>query len=335
MKNLRSLFLITILLTPFFTFSQNVSYKKKKGFYAIIVNGKIQTDYQYTNVVPLKNDKLQVENESGFGLFDANGRNTLECVYDALEEDYFGNITMKKDGLIGKTDPQGAIVIPCEYSSIQPSGKDRYLVSQNDKYGVLSNGKLTVPAIYDALRPGSTDHFIAKKNLKTGIVDQFNNIALPFDYDGIDHYVLNEGGLVKYNGEWGVINADKEFSKPTGRIEYRNPDEAPRFKDCEEFANDPGKRKSCAERAMLEHLYGNIKYPVEARNNGIQGTSVISFLISPKGEIREGEVRKSIGGGCDEESLRVIHAMPNWIPGKVEGEPVWSRYILPVRFRLE
>jgi periplasmic protein TonB len=89
------------------------------------------------------------------------------------------------------------------------------------------------------------------------------------------------------------------------------------------------------ERELLEYLAKNIKYPTIARENAIQGTVVIQFVVDKDGSVTEPTVVREVGGGCDEEALRVIKTMPRWIPGKQQGKPVKVRYTLPVKFKLE
>jgi protein TonB len=89
------------------------------------------------------------------------------------------------------------------------------------------------------------------------------------------------------------------------------------------------------EKELLEYLAKHIKYPAIARENGIQGTVVIQFVVDKDGRVTEPVVVREVGGGCDEEALRVIKNMPRWIPGKQQGKAVKVRYTLPVRFRLE
>jgi periplasmic protein TonB len=89
------------------------------------------------------------------------------------------------------------------------------------------------------------------------------------------------------------------------------------------------------ERELLEYLAKNIKYPTIARENAIQGTVVIQFVVDKDGSVTEPTVVREVGGGCDEEAIRVIKTMPRWIPGKQQGKPVKVRYTLPVKFKLE
>lgn len=86
---------------------------------------------------------------------------------------------------------------------------------------------------------------------------------------------------------------------------------------------------------LYKYLAQNIQYPEQAKQENIQGRVVISFVIEKDGSIAEVQVLRGIGGGCDEEALRVVNAMPKWTPGKVRGENVRVKYALPVTFKLQ
>ena len=85
---------------------------------------------------------------------------------------------------------------------------------------------------------------------------------------------------------------------------------------------------------FLKSISQKIKYPAQARRMGIEGRVFIEFLIGKDGTLSEIKVIKGIGGGCDEEALRVIQGSPNWNPGKQRGVPVKQRYTLPIVFKL-
>ncbi len=112
-------------------------------------------------------------------------------------------------------------------------------------------------------------------------------------------------------------------------------EEMPRFPGCED-KEDGEVRQECANQKLLQFIYSNIKYPQAARDAGIQGTSVVSFVVEKDGSITELKMLRSPGEGAfDEEVLRVTGAMPKWIPGKHEGEIVRVEFKLPVKFKLE
>ena len=89
------------------------------------------------------------------------------------------------------------------------------------------------------------------------------------------------------------------------------------------------------EEAMYKWLQGNVKYPQIAKETGITGTIYVRFVVEKDGSISDVTLLNTIGGGCDEEALRVVKAMPKWKAGKQNGVPVRVYFNLPIRFVLE
>lgn len=86
---------------------------------------------------------------------------------------------------------------------------------------------------------------------------------------------------------------------------------------------------------LMKFLGKNINYPTLAKESGIQGRVFINFVVEPNGSISNVKVLRGIGGGCDEEAVRVVKSMPKWSPGKQRGKPVRVSYNLPVKFTLQ
>ena len=89
------------------------------------------------------------------------------------------------------------------------------------------------------------------------------------------------------------------------------------------------------ERAMLEWLGKNIKYPIIAQEQGIKGTVVIRFVVGKSGEVGSVEVMRGVDPSLDKEAMRVVKSMPKWSPGRQNGNPVLVYFTLPVRFVLQ
>ncbi len=87
-------------------------------------------------------------------------------------------------------------------------------------------------------------------------------------------------------------------------------------------------------KAMFRFLNDNIKYPAVARENGIEGTVYVGFVIGKNGVIRDVIVKRGISGGCNEEAVRVVSMMPNWRPGRQNGKEVNVAFTLPIKFTL-
>jgi len=85
---------------------------------------------------------------------------------------------------------------------------------------------------------------------------------------------------------------------------------------------------------MMQYLSSNIRYPEDAREAGTQGRVIVSFIVEKDGSISNAKVAKPTYSSLDEEALRVVSAMPNWMPGKQNGQAVRVKYSVPVSFRL-
>ncbi|MDI9605256.1 MAG: TonB family protein [Bacteroidota bacterium] len=124
---------------------------------------------------------------------------------------------------------------------------------------------------------------------------------------GIDIAELNKHKL--------VVEAEPEVEKPFEVVE-QNP----------EF---PG---GIAE--LHKYLSDNIRYPVIAQENGIEGRVIVRFVVSKTGEISDVEVLRGVDPSLDKEAVRVVESMPKWIPGRQRGRAVPVYFTLPVLFRL-
>lgn len=87
--------------------------------------------------------------------------------------------------------------------------------------------------------------------------------------------------------------------------------------------------------ALMEWLSNNVKYPVVAQENNVQGRVVVSFVVERDGSITDVKVVRGVDPSLDKEASRVVRAMPRWIPGKQNGSAVRVKYNVPVAFRLQ
>ena len=89
------------------------------------------------------------------------------------------------------------------------------------------------------------------------------------------------------------------------------------------------------DRALMDFVKDNIHYPAEAKEKGIKGLLYVNFIVEPDGSLSNIKVLKGVGGGCDEEAIRIVESMPKFKPGMQNGEAVRVSYTIPVIFRLE
>ena len=87
--------------------------------------------------------------------------------------------------------------------------------------------------------------------------------------------------------------------------------------------------------ALYKYIAENIRYPQEAKDIHTEGRVVVRFVVMEDGSIADVEVLRGIGGGCDEEAVRVVKTMPKWKAAVDGGKPVKAHYVLPINFVLQ
>ena len=89
------------------------------------------------------------------------------------------------------------------------------------------------------------------------------------------------------------------------------------------------------EIAMYEYIKKNVIYPKLAMDSNITGKVFVNFVIDKEGNVTDAKILRGIGGGCDEEVVRLVESMPKWTPGELEtGERVKVSFNLPISFTL-
>lgn len=87
-------------------------------------------------------------------------------------------------------------------------------------------------------------------------------------------------------------------------------------------------------KGWAKYLENNLKYPLMARENNITGRVIMSFVVEKNGQLTDIKVLRGIGGGCDEEAVRVFKKSPTWKPGIQNGRPVRVAYTMPILFQI-
>ena len=126
--------------------------------------------------------------------------------------------------------------------------------------------------------------------------------------------------------------------EPKVREIFKVVEEMPRFPGCEDLGT-MAEKKACADKKMLEFIYANVRYPSIARENGIEGTVVVQFVVDVDGSISDVTLARDIGAKCGEEGVRIVNLMNDmperWSPGKQRGRAVPVMFTLPIKFKLE
>jgi len=122
--------------------------------------------------------------------------------------------------------------------------------------------------------------------------------------------------IFNYEGQ----DLSKETNKDDSSYVYSSADDNPKFNG--------------GEKAYLNFLKKNLVYPNEALKKQIEGQVFISVVVNENGKISNIKLLRGIGGGCNEEAIRLIKMMPDWIPGKNAGKNVKVAMAIPVKFKL-
>lgn len=151
----------------------------------------------------------------------------------------------------------------------------------------------------------------------------------------VDGEVPDDGGFINQdilNQSSGIdpidLKVEKYVEKPVEVIEASEKDPPVIF--AEEMPSFPG-----GETERLKFLGTNIIYPQQASELGIQGTVYLQFVVDSKGNITDVKILRGIGGGCEEEAIRVIKMMPPWHPGRQNGRTVRVLYNMSVSFKIQ
>ena len=97
-----------------------------------------------------------------------------------------------------------------------------------------------------------------------------------------------------------------------------------------ELAEYPG-----GVEAMSSYIAKSVVYPEKAKADGVQGKVYVQFVVEPDGSVGDVTVLRGVGGECDDEALRVVKSMPKWQPATFKGNPVRSKYVMPIYYTLK
>ncbi|TAJ12016.1 energy transducer TonB [Marinilabiliaceae bacterium JC017] len=89
------------------------------------------------------------------------------------------------------------------------------------------------------------------------------------------------------------------------------------------------------QQELIRYIIKNLRYPVKAQENGIEGKVYVQFVVNPQGQVEKVRVVRSVHPDLDEEAVRVVNSLPLFSPGKQRGKPVKVQYAVPIAFVLQ
>ncbi len=178
---------------------------------------------------------------------------------------------------------------------------------------VKSSIKFTAPVI-------KKDSEVKKEIVSQNDLNNSKTAVGAFDVKGNS----DEGTVLKATQEIVTEEAPKPQAAAAPAVENKV------FDVVEQMPSFPG-----GNGALMSYLSSNVKYPVVAQENGVQGRVVVSFVVEKDGSITDVQVVRSVDPSLDREAARVVRSMPRWNPGKQNGSAVRVKYNVPVSFRLQ
>lgn len=174
---------------------------------------------------------------------------------------------------------------------------------------------------------------------KHGLSFSYNITANGSIYIKIDNVKMKEEKITWQTNPDGIILEDLFFQLQSDSLKYDelvnwNPNEESVYNEVNEIDKvDEKPSFPGGESAMKSYLNSNVKYPVEAQENCIQGRVIVQFIIEKDGSISDVKVASGVDLSLDKEAIRVVKAMPKWNPGKLQGIPARVKNEVPVVFR--
>lgn len=339
-------------LVPFQDSDKKCGYKDAK-------TGRIVVPAKFEKVAKFRDDQqfALVVMDSKRGLINRKGDLVLACKHDFL-------LRSKKEGVYHlRIDDKWALLNSDLETIVDFVSEKKVRVEKNGLLLITKNGKCgfwnsqaetVVPLVFDKAGRFKHGGSIVWSNGKAGVISPRNKIILPNQFSDLYHsagYIIaNENGLYgiydtlgntlqqpRYQ-EISKFSDGKFFVKKGDRRGYweNGVETLYEQKPLIEQPDVPAKfRKSGNPAELIETFYASMRYPPHAKEEGVEGLVVITCIIDVDGTTMNHEVTRGIGGGCEEEVIRVLKTMKWEEPAMHEGEYVRTILTFPARFKLE
>ena len=177
------------------------------------------------------------------------------------------------------------------------------------------------------------DFFHNADSIKVTFTSKAKPVAVRFNDLGLDNKYLANYVYVFKKGDNDIYSKKEQNEKESKSKEEQNESESNKIfngDDVDQQPSFPG-----GTNALNTFILSNLKYPVWAQEKGIQGRVVVKFIVEKDGSISNVEVDRSVSTSLDNEAMRVVKAMPKWIPGQINGKAVKVECSHPFVFQLQ
>jgi TonB family protein len=300
---------------------------KKVGIVDSLGNIRLPLEYEGCDVQMSPGNYFNASKGMGSALFDPSGKQLTEFAYLNFScspfspELVFAQKTGRKYDVLDKN----GTVLPIQAVHSFKFFTNVIQVQRDDVYAFwLPDGRQVTDFKYQEVDRSFSEYKARQIEKELGIVAPVAVIGKAV-HNGKQVFITNEGKEIP------LPEASSGATPPTKQEPERienNASEAVRstVDKVPEFPGGPA--------AFNKFVADNLRYPAIARENSIEGTVVLNFVVEEDGRITNIEIRRDIGNGCGTEAVRLVRAMPKWVPGQHKGRAVRVMYTLPVLFKL-
>lgn len=167
------------------------------------------------------------------------------------------------------------------------------------------------------------------------VVIKDTNVGTITDLDG--NFALEASGNQTFNfsnigymAEEITVTALRANPKVTLKPQDKPQGKGQVFTVVEEMPKYPG-----GEKALMDFISKSVRYPEQAKKQGVQGRVILSFVVNEDGSTSEHKITRGVSKELDDEALRIVRQFPKWTPGKQKGQAVRVKYTVPIAFRLQ
>ncbi|OAV43708.1 energy transducer TonB [Lewinella sp. 4G2] len=227
----------------------------------------------------------------------------------------------------------GALMLEGEYRNGKQEGTFTEYFPDGQVYAtrIYRGGEPDGKWIFNTQKDSSAARLFMERHYVDG---QQEGTETTYDEDGqptkIDTYEKGELISTQYrqDGKWVDESTWRAQNNELDKLQ-----QLPLFPGCPD--GEPYEdRKRCADRKLLEHIYGKVRYSERARQLEVEGLAKVSFVIEKDGTLTNIKVLRGLNRDIEREVIRIINSLPVWEPGRQDGEPVRVSFTLPVKFQL-
>ena len=302
-------------------------------------------------------DARAVENTNVNGYCSLLARVALQSANLRLANHFNNSLTIKRIEMMRtiKTNIKNwkwlavAVAVPCMFFFIACQDQvedDLKVITENSSHALLVPAKIRER--FDQLKsenPGKNYALLElNETAKQKLQDLENRYGLPtsievFPVEGktvLPSVTGSSGaGTIRFERKDGAASgADQtfaivEFTDQASKLSDATAQDDEIYTVVEEQPEFPGGYDS-----MMNFIRSNLRYPLEARQQGIEGTVYASFIVNINGSVSDVKIIRGISPECNNEVKNLVESFPNWVPGKQSGRPVTVRFVIPIKFAL-